>query len=115
MLRNLVRFRNPRFAVIAMVIFSFALTVALLPHAPIEKFGYMMAMGFGVGMVVSGVKAMGAQFGNLSVLLAILGFNLILAAVVFTPSSVFAAAAYEQEATVIIGAGLGYFSNFEGG
>ena len=112
-MRTIFAFNRPRLAITAVALTVFALIVAIHPHTDVEKFGYMIAMGFGVGFLVTGAKAMVAEFANLSVLLVILGVAMILAAIFGTPATVFAASALEEEAVVIIGAGLGLFSKLE--
>ena len=72
--------------------------MALYPDAGVEKFGYLMAMGFGVAFVVAGGKAMVSKFGNLAILMATLGFSMILVSIVATPDAVFVASALEDNA-----------------
>ena len=115
LLKALLRFKRPRLAIVACMLAAFAITMALYPDAGVEKFGYMMAMGFGVGFMVAGTKAIMAEFGNLAVLLAGLGIAMVISGIFGTPDSVFAASALEEEATVILGAGLGFFSKLEEG
>ena len=110
---KMVTFKQPRLAIIAVMLAVFAISTAVYPDAGVEKFGYMMAMGLGVGFLIAGGKAMMAEFGNISVLLAGLGIVMVLAAIFGTPYSVFAASALEEEATVILGAALGFFSKLE--
>ena len=114
-IRKLFAFKKPRLAIIALVLTAFSLSLAIYPMDSIEKFGYLIAMGFGVGFLVAGAKSMMAEFGNLAVLMAVLGVAQVLAAVFATPDSVFAASALEEEAAIILGAGLGFFSKVEEG
>ena len=48
-IRILATFRRPRLALIAVIVAAFALSVALVPDASVEKFGYLIAMTIGVG------------------------------------------------------------------
>lgn len=113
--KSLVTFRRPRMALIAVIVAAFALSVALVPDASVEKFGYLIAMTIGVGFIMHAGKALMSEFGSLAVLLAVLGLSMVSAAVFATPDSVFAASALEEEASVIAGAILGLFSKLEDG
>ena len=112
---TLFTFKRPRLAWTALAIAVFSIFLAFYPEPSIEKFGYMLAMGFGSGFLVHGAKAMAADFSNLGLLLAILGLTMLIASVLGTPSAIFTANMLEEEATLIIGSGLGFFAKIDEG
>ena len=114
-LKTVFQFKRPRLAWIAVMVFFFVMAMVFIPKDSVEKFGFMLAFGFGAGFLVHGAKAMMTEFSNLAVWMAALGLGMIAAGVLGTPNWVFAASALEEEATLIIGAGLGFFAKIEEG
>ena len=109
------KFKRPRLAWVALSVAIFAILLAVWPEPGIEKFGYQIALGFGSGFLVYGAKAMAADYSNLGVLMAILGLGMLTASVLGTPSSIFMTSALEEEASLIIGSGLGFFAKIDEG
>ena len=111
----LFQFRKPKMALIILGITAMGLTLAIYPADYIEKFGFSVAIGLGVGFLANGVKALVAEYGNLAVLVVYCGIVLVLSAALGTPKAVLATNGLEDYASVIVATCLGYFMNLEEG
>ena len=114
-LASLFRFRDPLLAFVAIAVFLLAFVMAVVPLDHVEKAGFMLASGFGVGYFVSGAKALRGGFSSLGLLMAILGVILFMSAWLATSPTVLAASVLEDQVPTIIGAGLGFFAKIEEG
>lgn len=102
-------FRKPRLAVCALIVLVFCAALLIAPHDFVQKFAWLVSLGFGLGFFGAGAKYMQGGAGNLGVLMFGGGCALILGGIVLTPAAVFAASALEDAASPIVGAAMGYF------
>ena len=105
---DLIHFKDKFIAVIAFVLFLLPFIIVLSPLEHMEKAGFMLAMGFGVGYFVQGARIF-YDFSALAVWMALGGVVLIVSAWYFTPASVLAASALEDQVPVIVGGAMSFF------
>ena len=89
-----VGFQQPEYAWLACGTLLFVATMALLPIAHIEKFGFLIAMGAGVYHLGVTVKAVASGQKNLAVLLAYAALAMLAMGALGTPKGVLAASAW---------------------
>ena len=114
-LAPLFAFSNPRRAWIAAIIFGFVIVMVLAPVDHVEKFGFTLAMGFGIGYLGVGGKALMSKFSNLAVVMCACGVAMLGSAALETPPSFLVASTLDDHAALIIGAGMTFFSSIEEG
>ena len=103
--------QQPRLVVIAGMIFTFTMLMVIYPVEHVEKFGWILGTGFGLGFVGTATKALMSQRGSLALHLAVMGLVMLGAAVFGTPKWVFAASALENTAGLIIAGGMAAFTD----
>lgn len=108
-MKGLFRFRKPRLAFCAVIAVVFCGALLMAPMDFVQKFAWLVSLGFALGFFGAGAKYMQGGAGNLAVLMFGGGCALILGGIVGTPGTVFAASALEDAAAPIVGAAMGYF------
>ena len=105
---GLFQFKDKYIAAIALALFLMPFVIVLSPYAYMEKAGFMLAMGFGVGYFVQGARVF-YDFSALAVWMAIGGVVLVVSAWYFTPPSVLAASVLEDQVPAIVGGAMSFF------
>ena len=108
-LLNAFKFRKPRLAICAIIAMVACTVLLIAPMDFVQKFAWLLTLGFTLGFLGSGAKHMQGGSGNLAVLMFGGSFYLLAAGIIGTPATVFAASALEDAAAPVIGAAMGYF------
>ena len=103
------KFRKPRLAICALIAILACTAMLIAPMDFVQKFAWLISLGFSLGFLGAGAKHMQGGNGNLAVLMFGGAFYLLVAGIIGTPASVFAASALEDAAAPVIGAAMGYF------
>lgn len=112
-MKALFGFKNGPLAMIIFVMFAAVSLLVLIPHGGVEKLGFTLAMGLGVGYLTNAMKAMQAQAYRISVWMVVMGLTLILAGIFFTPESTFTGTVLDDFGALILGAMLGLTAKVE--
>ena len=91
----------------------FVLLMAAVPVDYIEKFGFHLGLGVGVGFLAAGTKALRNKYRNLGVLLVYCGLTMLAVAGLATPQSVLAASALDDFSATLVGALVGVVASVE--
>ena len=91
----------------------FVLLMAAVPVDYIEKFGFHLGLGVGVGFLAAGTKALRNKYRNLGVLLVYCGLAMLAVAGLATPQSVLAASALDDFSATLVGALVGVVASAE--
>ena len=109
-MKNMLKFRKPRLAVCAFIVLALCTLLLIAPMDFVQKFAWLVTLGFALGFLGAGAKYMQGGSGNLAVLMFGGACFLLVGGIVGTPASVFAASALEDAAAPFIGAAMGYFA-----
>ena len=78
-------YKRPELAMSAVGITAFVLLMAAVPVDFIEKFGFHLGLGVGVGFLAAGTKALRNKYRNLGVLIVYCALAMIAVAGLATP------------------------------
>ena len=106
-------YKRPELAMSAVGITVFVLLMAAVPVDYIEKFGFHLGLGVGVGFLAAGTKALRNKYRNLGVLLVYCGLTMLAVAGLATPQSVLAASALDDFSATLVGALVGVVASVE--
>ena len=106
-------YKRPELAMSAVGIAAFVLLMAAIPFDYIEKFGFHLGLGVGVGFLAAGTKALRNKYRNLGVLLVYCALAMIAVAGLATPQSVLAASALDDFSSTLVGALVGVVASVE--
>lgn len=116
MFRHLFAFKDPRMALMALGAAVFALLLAMDTTPAVEKLGFTLGMGLGIGYIAVAAKAfLGGRYSNLGLLMGVLGLLMVYVSITNTPYVVFASSALDDYAILLVAAIIGLFSKVEEG
>ena len=106
-------YKRPELAMAAVGIAAFVVLMAAVPVDFIEKFGFHLGLGVGVGFLAAGTKALRNRYRNLGVLIVYCALAMIAVAGLATPVEVLAASALDDFSATLVGALVGVVASVE--
>ena len=106
-------YKRPELAMAAVGIAVFVVLMAAVPVDFIEKFGFHLGLGVGVGFLAAGTKALRNRYRNLGVLIVYCALAMIAVAGLATPQAVLAASALDDFSATLVGALVGVVASVE--